>query len=168
MIKFSMIAAMDKNRAIGRGNALPWDVPEDLTYFRDQTRGKAIIMGRKTHESIGRILPGRLNVILSRQPQPKDLSNNVFWGNDVQACLDAAEKWSHDHGQNEIMIIGGAQIYHDMLNTVDRVYLTHLDLEIDNADAWFPKMNMNEWCETSNIKYDFDNASLAYVIYDRV
>ncbi len=167
-MKFSMIAAMDKNRAIGRGNALPWDVPEDLQYFRDQTRGKAIIMGRKTHESIGRVLPGRLNVILSRQEAPEDLNDNVFWGNDVQSCLDSAKKWSHHNGQNEIMIIGGAQIYHDMLSTVDRIYLTHLDLEIDDADAWFPKMNMNEWRETSNIKHDFDNASLAYVIYDRV
>ena len=134
----SLIVAMDRNRLIGRGNALPWDLPADLQHFKATTMAKPVIMGRKTYESIGRPLPGRHNIVISR--------NAAFAapGCTVVASLEAA--LTAAGAVAEIMIIGGAQLYAEALPRARRIYLTRIDADFD-GDAWFPALDTVVWRE---------------------
>ncbi|WP_067223032.1 type 3 dihydrofolate reductase [Marinomonas gallaica] len=138
----SLIVAMSTNRVIGINNSLPWHLPNDLKYFKQVTMGKPIVMGRNTYESIGKPLPGRRNIVISRNPdyQPD--------GVDVVSSLDAAIKLGEDicliDGHEEVMIIGGAQIYALALPRVDRLYITHVDAEV-NGDAFFPEVDWDNY-----------------------
>lgn len=134
----SLIVAMDRNRLIGRGNALPWHLPADLQHFRSVTMGKPIIMGRRTYESIGRPLPGRLNVIISRNAAFDAPGCTVV--DSLDAALTAAGTVA------EIMIIGGAQLYAAALPHAQRIYLTRIDADFD-GDAWFPGLDPTVWRE---------------------
>lgn len=141
----SIIAAMDQNRVIGNNNALIWDIPEDMKWFRNTTRGKPVIMGRKTFESIGRLLPKRLNIIISRQegyslpefPEAKT-------ANSLEDALKIATDSAQENSLEEVCIIGGAQIYALGLPLADRLYLTHIDHAYE-GDTFFPKFDENEW-----------------------
>ncbi len=133
----SLIAAMAKNRVIGRDNALPWRLPSDLKHFRRVTLGKPIIMGRKTFESIGRALDGRQNIVVTRNQAFK--AEGVTIVHDVGAALEAA-------GGGEAMVIGGATIYEQTLPLADRIYLTLIHEAFD-GDAYFPELNNDEWRE---------------------
>jgi len=136
----SLIAAVDRNLAIGRDNAMPWHLPDDFKYFKQQTLGKPIVMGRKTFESIGsRPLPGRPNYVLSRQSGLQLPGVEVF--SEVEALLQALQ------AVEEIMIIGGEQIYRQFLPLAHRLYLTEVDAEIE-ADAYFPAWDKAQWQET--------------------
>ncbi len=134
----SLIAAMDRNRAIGRGNALPWHLPDDLKHFKRLTLGKPVVMGRKTFESLGgRPLPGRPNLVVSRSGVQTD-------GVEVFDALEAAlarGRQLHD----EVMVIGGGQIYAQALPHADRLYLTRVETEIGDADTWFPEWDRDAW-----------------------
>lgn len=132
----SMIAAMDKNRVIGIGNRLPWHLPEDLQRFKALTLGKPVVMGRSTYESIGRPLPSRRNMILSRN------KNFQVQGCESYRSLDAAIAASS--GYPEILIIGGDSVYRQALPRAQRLYLTLIDAEFD-GDAWFPEYTLAEW-----------------------
>ncbi|SBS34200.1 Dihydrofolate reductase type 3 [Marinomonas aquimarina] len=138
----SLIVAMSTNRVIGINNSLPWHLPNDLKYFKQATMGKPIVMGRNTFESIGKPLPGRRNIVISRNPdyQPE--------GVDVVRSLDEAIRLGEDiclvDGQEEVMIIGGAQIYSLALERADRLYITHVDAEIE-GDAFFPEVAWNNY-----------------------
>ncbi|RUM49828.1 MAG: type 3 dihydrofolate reductase [Marinomonas sp.] len=138
----SLIVAMSSNRVIGVNNSLPWHLPNDLKYFKQATMGKPIVMGRNTFESIGKPLPGRRNIVISRNPdyQPE--------GVDVVSSLEAAIQLGEDiclvDGQEEVMIIGGAQIYSLALERADRLYITHVDAEIE-GDAFFPEVNWENY-----------------------
>ncbi|WP_294947371.1 dihydrofolate reductase [Sulfurivirga sp.] len=135
----SLIAAMDRNRAIGRGNALPWHLPDDLKHFKRLTLGKPVIMGRRTFESLGcRPLPQRPNFVVSRSGLDAE-------GVTVLPDLDEAVAAARATGAEEIMIIGGAQIYRQMLDWAERIYLTLVETEIDGADAWFPMLPEADW-----------------------
>lgn len=126
----SLIVAMAENRVIGRDNQMPWHLPADLRHFKSVTLGKPVIMGRKTFESIGRPLPGRRNLVISR---------NTEWqadGVETVNSLDAALALVNAH--DEVMIIGGGQLYRDALPLAHRLYLTHIELNVDDADTWFP------------------------------
>jgi len=136
--RLSVIAAMDRNRLIGAGNRLPWRLPADLRRFRALTMGKPVIMGRRTHESIGKPLPGRINVVLSRRPGYRAPGCTVL------ATLDAAID-AHA-GHDELMIAGGARLYAEALPRADRMYLTLLDGAFD-GDAYFPEFDAGEWRE---------------------
>jgi dihydrofolate reductase len=127
---------MDRNRLIGRGNALPWHLPADLKYFKSVTMGKPIIMGRKTFESIGKALPGRRNIIISRN------INFDAPGCDVYTSLDAALAAVRD--ADEAVIIGGMGIYQLVMPQVQKMYLTIIDAEFE-GDAWFPEYDPAEW-----------------------
>lgn len=143
----SLIVAMARNRTIGRGNDLPWHIPEDLKYFKSVTRGKPVIMGRKTFDSIisriGKPLPDRPNYVISRTPPARS---------DIIACLsleDAIAKAKADHPDQEIVIMGGASIYEQALDLVDRMYLTVIDADIE-GDAWFPVYDERDWKMTES------------------
>ena len=135
----SLIVAMSANRVIGINNSLPWHLPNDLKYFKQATMGKPIVMGRKTFESIGKPLPGRRNIVITRD------SDYQAEGIDVVTSLEAAISLGEDiclvNGQEEVMVIGGAQIYQLALEKADRLYVTHVDADI-HGDAYFPEV---EW-----------------------
>ena len=133
----SLIVAMAENRVIGRGNQMPWHLPADLRHFKSVTLGKPVIMGRKTFESIGRPLPGRRNVVISR---------NLDWcaeGVESVSSLDAALALVQD--ADEVMIIGGGQLYREALPLAQRLYLTHIELPVTDADTWFPDYSQYQW-----------------------
>ncbi len=146
MITLSIIVAMSNNRAIGKDNQLLWHLPEDLRYFKQITMGKPIVMGRKTFESIGRPLPGRLNIVITRQ---NDWSHDgVRVVHSIDEALRLAEAQSMIDGINEIMVIGGAEIYKTALPKTDKLYLTRVDADIE-GDAFFPEIDELQWRETS-------------------
>ncbi len=134
----SIIAAMGRNRAIGYKNTLPWRLPADLQRFKQLTLGHHILMGRKTYESIGRPLPGRTSIIITRQP------NFQAEGCLIAYSLDEAIDLAKSRGEQEAFIIGGAEIYAQALFIADRMYLTLVDAEPE-ADAFFPEFNKNLW-----------------------
>lgn len=136
----SMIAAMAKNRVIGKNNQMPWHLPADLQHFKKITLGKPIIMGRHTFESIGKPLPGRKNIVITSQ---QDYS---FEGIEVFHSLDKAIDSLLD--SEEIIIMGGGRIYQQMLVHADRLYLTHIDYEVE-GDTFFPEYKSLGWDKIS-------------------
>jgi len=146
-MKLSLIWAMDNNRLIGYNNALPWKLPADMAWFRKQTMNKPILMGRKTFDSIGKPLPGRTNIILTRQT---DLN---IEGCVVVQNLDAAKAAVPD--AEEIMVIGGAEIYTLLLADADKLYITHID-DVFKGDAWFPAVDLSAWKQISNEQHQAD------------
>jgi len=135
----SLIWAMDSKRLIGCDNALPWKLPADMAWFKKNTMGKAILMGRKTYESIGRPLPDRNNLILSRQQGLQIEGCTVI--NTIDEALAAASS------AEEIMVMGGAEIYTLLFEQADRLYITEIDGEFE-GDAWFPDFDPSQWQET--------------------
>ena len=137
-MKISLVWAMAQNRVIGRNNSLPWYLPEDLKYFKRITLGKPVIMGRKTYESIGRPLPGRRNIVLSRT---QSLIPGVELFSSVKEVIEA-------FSEEEIFIIGGGQIYETFLSCVETIYLTEVAGDFQ-GDAFFPELDLKEWEEIS-------------------
>ncbi|MBL1352074.1 MAG: type 3 dihydrofolate reductase [Zetaproteobacteria bacterium] len=132
----SLIWGMDKQRLIGCNNTLPWHLPADMQWFRQHTLGKPILMGRKTYESIGKPLPKRLNLILTRQ------KNLDIAGCTVVHSLEDATQATGDTA--EIMVMGGAEIYQMCLPHANRLYITHIDGDF-NGDRWFPDIDLSTW-----------------------
>ena len=133
----SMVAAMAANRVIGRNNKMPWHLPADLKHFKQVTLGKPVVMGRKTFESIGRVLPGRRNIVISRS-EPVD-AKGAEW---VKSLSDALALLK---GAEEVMIIGGGEIYRQCLPMASRLYLTEIDLTTE-GDAFFPDYHsVGQW-----------------------
>lgn len=145
----SLISAMGRNRVIGINNTLPWRLPADLKHFKQITLGKPVLMGRKTYESIGKPLPGRTNIIISRDSDYQVPGCIVV--HSIDAALAAA-----DH--NEVMVIGGAALYEQMLPRADRLYLTLIDEDF-KGDAWFPEINYAQWQERERFDHAPDVAN---------
>ena len=145
-LPLSLIAALAQNRVIGVDNSMPWHLPGDFKFFKATTLGKPIIMGRKTWDSLGRPLPGRLNIVVSRQ------TGLVLEGAEVYPSLEAAvaraEEWALEQGASELMLIGGAQLYSQGLEQADRLYLTRVALSPE-GDAWFPEFDEQQWKRVS-------------------
>jgi len=139
----SQIAACSSNRVIGKDNHLPWNIPEDWKFFKDKTTGKCLIMGRKTFESLGKPLPNRLNVVITRDSQYKAPGAVVV--PNIEAAIAHCEKLIDQYGE-EIFIGGGAEIYRQTLKIVDRIYLTVIHQEFE-GDAFFPELDKNQWKE---------------------
>ena len=137
MTDLVLIAALDRDHAIGKGNALPWHLPADLKRFKALTLGKPVLMGRRTAESIGRALPGRRNLVLTRSGQVP------FDGMEAVASLDAACARAGDAG--ELCVIGGGEVYAACLPRATHLYLTHVDTVVDDADAFFPQFDPRAW-----------------------
>jgi dihydrofolate reductase len=138
-VALSIVVAAADNGVIGRGNALPWRLPDDLQRFKELTMGKPIVMGRKTYESIGRPLPGRTNIVVSRQPELKIEGCTVV--NSLQAALVAAR------AAPEVMLVGGAQLYRSALPLVSTIHLTRVHADV-SGDTMFPVLDMQQWRET--------------------
>lgn len=145
-MRLAMIAAQSQNRVIGNNNKLPWYLPEDLKYFKRVTLGKPIIMGRKTFESIGRPLPGRTNIIITRNPDWTHDGAGVRVVHSLQQAIELAESLALVNGFEESLVIGGAEIYALALPQADRLYLTQVHAEVQ-GDAHFPPLAPTQWQE---------------------
>jgi dihydrofolate reductase len=136
----SAIVAVSRNNAIGKDNQLPWHLPEDLKFFKRTTMGKPILMGRKTYESMGRPLKGRLNIVISTQQDLK-LPEEILLFNSLNEGMERMEAENAEEG----FIIGGGQIFAETLNELDRIYLTKVDTVIEDANAFFPEIDHAHW-----------------------
>ncbi len=163
-----IVALAAQNRAIGLQNKLLWDIPEDMKFFRDTTKGHPIIMGRKTFESIGRVLPNRANIIISNTPPNESVGTNTpdgaIWKNTIEEGIEEAKKHT---GSEEIFIIGGAMIYNLAIKFADRIYLTSVtknkktESDVFEGDTFFPdysefkKVVSSRKSEDENYTYEF-------------
>ncbi|MBS0199410.1 MAG: dihydrofolate reductase [Proteobacteria bacterium] len=159
----SLIVALDREHAIGKDNALPWRLPDDLKRFKALTLGKPVLMGRKTAESLGRALPGRRNLVLTR-------SGNVpFDGMEAFATLESALESASE--VEEICVIGGGEIFGMALSIATRMHLTWVDTEVKGADAHFPRFDPAQWRETSREAHAADarnEYAFEFVDYSRI
>jgi dihydrofolate reductase len=164
-MKISLIVAVSRNGAIGLNNQLPWYLPEDLKYFKSVTMGKPLIMGRKTFDSIGRPLPGRENIVLTRDPQWT--SDGVKVVQSVEQALVAGEIACEAADVDEIMVIGGEQIYRMTIDLADRIYLTQVDTDVE-GDAFFPDIDLNNWSQTRvKLPEIIDKHPYRFLVLDR-
>jgi len=162
-LHISLIVAVAQNGVIGRDGGLPWRLSNDLRYFKSVTMGKPIIMGRKTYESIGRPLPGRPNIVVSRNPA------FTADGIDVRPSLGAAVSHAATLPGGEAMIIGGAALYTDALETAGRIYLTEVHADVD-GDVRFPAFDRLDWVEISREKHpasEKDDFAHSFVVLER-
>ncbi len=156
----SLIVAMDRNQLIGRDNRLPWHLSADLKRFKRITMGKPIVMGRRTHESIGKPLPGRTNIVVSTDRHYQAAGCRVVAS--LHEALSAA-------GEQEVFVIGGASLYEQALPLAGRMYVTEIDAAFE-GDTWFPEFDPGEWQETAREAHPADagNAyAFAFVVLDR-
>jgi dihydrofolate reductase len=159
--RVSLIVAMARNRVIGANNALPWHLPADLKHFKALTMGHHMIMGRKTYESIGKPLPGRTSVVVTRNAGYAP--PGVIAVNSLEAAISACAD------DEEIFIIGGAELYRQAITLADRIYLTEIDADIP-GDAHFMELDRKLWQETARASHTADekNAySYHFTVYDR-
>ncbi len=164
--RIALIAALASNRCIGVDNKLPWYLPEDLKYFKAVTTGKPVIMGRTTFDSIGRPLPNRTNIVVTR---------NTAWSHpgvkvahSLEAALKIAEAQAFLDGGDEVVVMGGAQIYAQALPLADRLYLTEVAKDVA-GDAFFPAYDPAEWEELQRQAHHYEPSQTDYsfVIYQR-
>ncbi|MBA6291849.1 type 3 dihydrofolate reductase [Colwellia sp. MB3u-70] len=162
MTILSMIVAHANNRVIGKNNDMPWHLPADLAYFKKTTLGKPIIMGRKTYQSIGRALPGRKNIVISRD------DNFQAEGVEVVNSVDAALALVVDSA--EVMVIGGGAIYQHCLAAAQRLYITHINADID-GDTYFPEYDLTVWQKIASDIRPSDEKNpyqLDFSVYEKV
>jgi len=148
-VRLSLIAALDRNRGIGQGNALPWHLPDDLKHFKALTVGKPVLMGRKTAESLGRALPGRTNLVLTRGGEAP------FEGMRAVASLDEALRVAADEAAAELCVIGGGEIYRLLIGQADTLYLTWVEAEVP-ADTHFPEVDPAVWQDVESESHAAD------------
>ena len=165
-MRLSLIAAMADDRVIGINNSLPWKLPSDMRWFRQHTLGQPIIMGRKTFESFGgRTLPDRTNIVITRDANYK--AEGIVVVTSIEQAIEQASLTADV--VEEAMIIGGASFYEQMLNKVDRMYLTFVHTSVE-GDAWFPEYNIDNWEQLERIDVDADEKNAfahSFVIFDR-
>jgi dihydrofolate reductase len=169
-MRLAIIAAQSENRVIGRNNKLPWYLPEDLKYFKRVTLGKPIIMGRKTFESIGRPLPGRTNIIVTRNTDWTHAGAGVRVVHSLQQAIELAESLALVNGFEESLVIGGAEIYALALPMADRLYLTQVHAEVQ-GDAYFPLLDPAHWQEVAREDFsaiDPNPYDYSFIVLDRV
>lgn len=151
----SLIAAIGKNNELGRGNQLLWKLPADMQHFRDITRGHAVIMGRKTFESIGRPLPDRENIVITRQKGYYKPGITVVNSLDEAlrfAALEQGKHFEEKQEETEVFIIGGGEIYKEAIGRAQKLYVTQVEDSVPDADTFFPEIGP-EWKELSNEKH---------------
>lgn len=157
MSKLSIIVAIAKNGAIGINNTLPWHLPEDLKRFKALTMGHHIVMGRKTYESLGRLLPGRTSVIVTRNQGYK--VEGALVAHSLQDAIALCED------DDEVFLIGGAELYQDGLKLANKLYITEIALEVE-GDAFFPDFSHQEWFETTRDAHvSAQGLAFSYVTY---
>lgn len=145
----SIIVAASENNAIGKNNKLLWHLPKDLAFFKESTLGKKVIMGRKTFESLGKPLPGRENIVISR--------GNPQLPEGVQLYHSLKDAILNINGNEEVMIAGGGEIYKLAIEIADRIYLTRVKTTIDDADTFFPEIDLEKWTFVSELRIKADD-----------
>jgi dihydrofolate reductase len=160
-MRIALVVAMSRNRVIGRNNALPWHAPADLKRFKQLTTGRPVIMGRKTFASIGKALPNRLNVVVTRDRDFK--AEGVVIAYDVEEALRLAEESMLG---GEAMVIGGAQIFEIVLPRTDRIHLTELDIDVE-GDTFMPLLDPAQWREAARERHD-GPPPMSFVTLERV
>ena len=160
MKNITMIAAIGKNRELGKNNDLIWHLKEDMKFFKDQTMGKPIVMGRKTFESLPKLLPGRKHIILTKQKL--DVPEEVLLFHNKEDVLDYIKSY-----QEEVMIIGGASIYKEFLEDSNKLVLTEIDDEDKTADTYFPYFDKEEWLKEELSTEEENNIKYKHIIYTR-
>ena len=156
----SIVVAISENHVIGKDNKLLWYLPNDLKHFKDITAGHTVIMGRKTYESVGKPLPNRRNIVITRQ-------NITIEGCEVVNSIEAALALCSDEA--EVFIVGGAEIYRQSLHLTDRIYLTIVHKQFD-GDSYFPEIEANEWKETAREDYEPDiknNLPYSFITFEQ-
>ncbi len=143
MTDLVLIAALDRDHAIGKGNALPWHLPADLKRFKALTLGKSLLMGRKTAESLGRALPGRRNLVLTRSRRVP------FDGMEPIESIDQGLRIASEDTAGELCVIGGGEVFAMTLPSATRLHLTWVDTVVEGADAFFPRFDRDAWIETA-------------------
>jgi len=167
VVQLAAIVAAAENGVIGRNNALPWRLPGDLQYFKRVTMGKPIIMGRKTFESIGKPLPGRSNIVITRNAQFQ--VDGVRAVNSLAAALRVAEDIALIDGVDEVVVIGGAEVYRESLSQVSRLYLTQVHASVE-GDAYMPEVEWSDWRETTREHFPAQGANpydYSFVVFER-
>ena len=162
-----LVVAYAEHRVIGADGGMPWHLPSDLRHFKQVTMGKPVIMGRKTFESIGRALPGRDNIVVTRDAEYTAAGACV--AGDIDAAIRLARESACRDGQSEICVIGGGEIYRQTLELAARVYLTEVHLSVE-GDTSFPELSVHEWTEVAredHVAGDKDTADFSFVVLDR-
>ena len=166
----SLIAAIGKNNELGKGNTLLWSMPADMKHFRDTTSLHAVIMGRKTFESIGKPLPNRRNIVITRDADyKKDLPAEARGVEVVHSLAEALDLFPNK--EEEIFVIGGAEIYKQTMPIADKLYITHVDAGDADADAFFPEIIPIVWNEISHTEYQKDEKNpfnYTFSIYEKI
>ena len=160
-MNISIVVAISENHVIGKDNKLLWHLPNDLKHFKEITTGHTIIMGRKTYESVGKPLPNRRNIIITRQAI-------TIPGCEVVNSIEAALVLCAD--ENEVFIVGGAEIHKQAIKLTDRIYLTVVHKEFE-GDSFFPKINKDEWKEVSHEDHESDHKNplpYSFITLERV
>lgn len=168
MLCLSVIVAAAQNGVIGRNNALPWHLPKDLAYFKRVTMGKPIVMGRKTFESIGRPLPGRSNIIITRNCDFQ--ADGVKVVTSLEEALQLAADIALIDGVEELVVIGGAQIYQAAIPRANRLYITEVHAEVQ-GDTYLPAVDWSQWREVARERHMAAGANpydYSFVVYERV
>jgi dihydrofolate reductase len=164
----ALVVAMAENRAIGKDGGLPWHLRSDMRYFRSITMGKPVVMGRRTFKSLPRVLDGRLNIVLSRDSG--FVADVAVMAHSLDEALEAARASAVRTGAEEIMVIGGEDVFRAVLPQASRIYLTEVHARPE-ADTWFPKIDAKEWREVSreaHAKGPQDDHAFSFVVLDRI
>lgn len=162
----SIISAIGKNNEIGMKNTLLWDLPADMKHFRETTSGHPVIMGQKTFESIGRTLPNRRNIVLTKDENFKNDNIEIVYSTDE--LLNLLERTTRE--DEECFIIGGGMIYKLFIDKADKLYITHVDAEFPNADTFFPTIDKDKWKKIESKNYPKDDLNiynLEFAIYNK-
>lgn len=146
-MRISLIVAKSQNNVIGKDNKLPWHLKDDLQNFKKLTMGHHILMGRKTFESIGKPLPGRMSLVLSSEAKP--VQENLVWFTSIWRAIKYAER----AGESELFIIGGEKIFKSALAIADRIYLTEINAEVE-GDTYFPPLSLKNWNNVSEQSFE--------------
>lgn len=162
-MRISFIVAVSENNVIGVNNKLPWHLKDDLQMFKKITMGHHILMGRKTFESIGKALPGRMSLVVSSEPRANE--ENVLWFSSIFRAIKQAER----NGESELFIIGGEKVFKSALSLVDRIYMTEVKTSL-KGDAFFPQLSVKNWkmiSEQSFSKNNENDYDFVFKILDR-
>lgn len=166
----SIIVAVAQNNAIGRKNELLWHISEDLKYFKATTTGHPVIMGRKTYDSIGRPLPGRRNIVVTRRAGVEgEIKNPQTTSLEVVDCLDKAVEMAR--GEGEFFVMGGGEIYNQTFQQADRLYITRIYAEAEDADTFFPEVKPEQWREIrcgEKLQDTENGIEFQFVVYERI
>ncbi|MEM9331607.1 MAG: dihydrofolate reductase [Pseudomonadota bacterium] len=166
-IPVALVVAVAKNGVIGMEGGMPWHLSTDLKRFKRDTMGKPCIMGRRTFESIGKALPGRLNIVVSRS---NFVAEDTVHATSLEAALFLAEGWAKENGAEEICVVGGGKVYHALIDRAAKLYVTHVMAEPD-GDTRFPEIKDAEWrpiVREEVPKGEKDSAETLYVVYERL